>query len=179
MLQWTFWLGQNVTVDVVNLDVSSWHREAHIRWISNLVFFPIISWKQKAAKAQCAVHHVERGIAIRILFEQYYIHILYWNWIERMLWCNKSRNQTTWIISILNGALKNIIFFGADAHCRCCRRRRQKYLVSSRIRRLDEWVPSDYRRNRVRNKVMKKQFKLYRTSGFYFIKNYQQFICLR
>ncbi len=26
MLQWTFWLGQNVTVDVVNLDVSSRHR---------------------------------------------------------------------------------------------------------------------------------------------------------
>ncbi len=25
MLQWTFWLGQNVTVDVVNLDVSSRH----------------------------------------------------------------------------------------------------------------------------------------------------------
>ncbi len=27
MLQWTFWLGQNVTVVVVNLDVSSRHRE--------------------------------------------------------------------------------------------------------------------------------------------------------
>jgi hypothetical protein len=26
MLQWTFWLGQNVTVDVVNFDVSSRHR---------------------------------------------------------------------------------------------------------------------------------------------------------
>jgi hypothetical protein len=25
MLQWTFWLGQNVTVDVVNLDISSRH----------------------------------------------------------------------------------------------------------------------------------------------------------
>jgi hypothetical protein len=25
MLQWTFWLGQNITVDVVNLDVSSRH----------------------------------------------------------------------------------------------------------------------------------------------------------
>ncbi len=33
MLQWTFWLGQNVTVDVVNLDVSSRHPPWCLCWL--------------------------------------------------------------------------------------------------------------------------------------------------